>query len=158
MRYQHTQRNRLVPIVLTVAGLASLALLLRSGSAPLPLGARLTVIAAAVTLAVSGFVFSSLTVVIRDGQLSWWFGPGAIKKTVPLATIVAAEPTTTSVLNGLGIHLTGRGWLYNVAGRAAVLVRQVGGKQFLIGSDEPERLAEAIRSGTGSRESRRLDE
>lgn len=158
VRYQHTQRNRLVPIVLTVAALASLALLLRSGSEPLPLGPRLTVIAAAVALAGSGFVFSSLTVVIRDGQLSWWFGPGAIKKTVPLATIIAAEPTTTSAINGLGIHFTGRGWLYNVAGRAAVLVRQVGGKQFLIGSDEPERLAEAIRSGAGSRESRPLDE
>ena len=157
VRYQHTQRNGLVPIVLTIAALGSLTLLLRSGRVPLPLGARLTVIAAAVTLAVSGFVFSSLTVVIRDGQLSWWFGPGAIKKTVPLATIVAAEPTTTSAINGLGIHATGRGWLYNVAGRAAVLVRQVGGRQFLIGSDEPERLAEAIRSARDSWGSGLLD-
>lgn len=158
VRYQHTQRNRLVLILLTIAALGSLAVLLRSGPAPVPMGVRLTVIAAAITMVVSGFIFSSLTVTIRDGQLSWWFGPGAIKKTVPLSTIVAAEPTTTSLISGLGIHLTRRGWLYNVAGRDAVLVRQTDGKEFLIGSDEPEQLARAILSGAGSRGSRLLDE
>jgi hypothetical protein len=158
VRYQHTQRNRLVAILLTIAALGSLALLLRSGPAPMPAGVRLTVLAAAITMVVSGFIFSSLTVTIRDGQLSWWFGPGAVKKTVPLSTIVAAEPTTTSLISGLGIHLTRRGWLYNVAGREAVLVRQADGKEFLIGSDEPEQLAQAILSGAGSRGSRLLDE
>lgn len=152
MLYRHTQRNRAILALLSVAALISVALLLRGGPVPVPLGVRLTVLAAAITMLVSGFVFSSLTVVIRDGQLSWWFGPGVVKKTVPLSTIVAAEPATTSMISGLGIHLTGRGWLYNVAGRDAVLVRQVDGKQFLIGSDEPDRLAEAIRSGARSRD------
>jgi hypothetical protein len=133
---------------LSSAALVTLALQFRGGPVPVPIGIRLTAVAAAIAMVASGFVFSSLTVVIRDGQLSWWFGPGAIKKTVPLSTIVAAEPTTTSLMNGLGIHPTGRGWLYNVAGRDAVLVRQADGKQFLIGSDEPDRLARAILSGT----------
>jgi hypothetical protein len=157
MLYQHTQRNRLVVVLLSVGALVALALPL-GGSAPVPFGVRLTMIAAAVAMIAAGFVLSSLTVVVRDGQLSWWFGPGAVKKTVPLSTIVAAEPTTTSLINGVGIHLTGRGWLYNVAGRRAVLVRQADGKQFLIGSDEPDRLAQAILSGSGARGSRLLDD
>jgi hypothetical protein len=147
-----------MPVLLSVAALVFVALMLRAGPAPVPVGVRLTVLAAAIAMVGAAFVFSSLSVAVRDGHLSWWFGPGAIKKTVPLSTIVAAEPTTTSLINGLGIHPTGRGWLYNVAGRAAVLVRQADGKQFLIGSDEPWHLAEAIMSGTGSRGSRLLDE
>jgi len=98
-------------------------------------------------MAISAFAFSSLTVTVRDGQLSWWFGPGIVKKTVPLSTIVSAEPTTTSILNGRGIHLTGRGWLYNVGGRQAVLVTQQDGKRFLLGTDEPDSLAHVIMTG-----------
>jgi len=102
---------------------------------------------------VSAFAFSSLTIAVRDGQLSWWFGPGIVKKTVPLSTITSAEPTTTSIFNGWGIHLTGRGWLYNVAGRQAVLITQQDGKRFLLGTDEPDTLAQVIR--TGARSTRR---
>ena len=95
---------------------------------------------------IAAFVFSSLTIAVRDGQLSWWFGPGLVKKTVPVSTIASVEVTTTSLINGWGIHLTGRGWLYNVAGRDAVLVTQRDGKRFLLGTDEPEFLAQAIRA------------
>ena len=103
-------------------------------------------IAAAIVMVISAFAFSSLTIAVREGQLSWWFGPGLVKKTVPLSTIVSAEPTTTSILNGWGIHFTGRGWLYNVAGRQAVLVTRQGGKRFLLGTDEPDSLAHIIMS------------
>ena len=45
---------------------------------------------------------------------------------------------------GWGIHLTPRGGLYNVSGFRAVAVRLKGGKRFLLGTDEPERVCEAI--------------
>ena len=70
-----------------------------------------------------------------------------------LSTIVSAEPTTTSIINGWGIHLTGRGWLYNVTGRQAVLVTQQDGRRFLLGTDEPETLAQTIM--TAARNGRR---
>jgi hypothetical protein len=96
---------------------------------------------------VSAVVFSSLTIRVADGQLYWHFGPGVVKKSVPLSAIARTESTTTTFLNGWGIHLTSRGWLYNVAGRRAVHVQLRDGTQFLLGSDEPESLERAIAVG-----------
>jgi len=42
------------------------------------------------------------------------------------------------------VHRTRRGWLYNVAGFDAVLVRLKDGKSFLVGTDEPRRLKAAL--------------
>lgn len=146
--YQHTQRNATAFLLLNVAALIPIGLFLSSALPPGDVGARVTVLVAAVIMMVSSFAFSSLTITVRDGQLSWWFGPGIVKKTVPLSTIVSAEPTTISIFNGWGIHLTGRGWLYNVAGRQAVLITQQDGKRFLLGTDEPDSLAQIIMAAT----------
>ena len=144
--YQHTQRSTVALVVLTLGALIPIALVLSGTLSPVDLGVRLTVLSAGVAMMIAAFVFSSLTIAVRDGQLSWWFGPGLVKKTVPVSTIASVEVTTTSLINGWGIHLTGRGWLYNVAGQDAVLVTQRDGKRFLLGTDEPEFLAQAIRA------------
>jgi hypothetical protein len=145
--YHHTQRNAGAFFLLNLAALLPIGLFLSGAVPPGDVGARLTVLAAAVIMMVSAFAFSSLTIAVRDGQLSWWFGPGIVKKTIPLSTITSAEPTTTSIFSGWGIHLTGRGWLYNIAGRQAVFITQQDGKSFLLGTDEPDSLAEVIMTG-----------
>ena len=151
--YSHTQRSAASLFVFSLAALIPIGVLLSGALASADVGARITVLAAAVVMLISAFTLSSLTIAVRDGQLSWWFGPGIVKKTVPLSTIVAAEPATTSIISGWGIHLTGRGWLYNVSGREAVLVTQQDGKRFLLGTDEPDSLAHVIM--TGARNDRR---
>ena len=148
--YNHTQRSPAALIFLVLAALIPIGLLISGVLPPNDAGARLTLFVVTLVMLTSAYVFSSLTIEIRSGQLSWWFGPGVVKKTVPLSNIVSAEPTNTSVINGWGIHLTMRGWLYNIAGRRAVLVTQRDGKRFLLGSDEPERLAEAIMAASRS--------
>jgi hypothetical protein len=158
IQYRRTQRSRWVVAVFTAAAVIPVALLATGSYGPVETGARLTIGAASLALLLSALAFSSLTVVIRDGHLAWWFGPGVVRKTVPLSTIAAVEPTTTALIDGWGIHATARGWLYNVAGRGAVLVTQADGKRFLIGSDEPDRLAQAIRSAARSTGSRLLQE
>ncbi len=95
-------------------------------------------------LAICGFLFSSLTIQVTDRALRWQFGPGLIRKEVPLREIERAEVTETTLLQGWGIHYTSRGWLYNVSGFQAVGVRLKSGKQFLLGTDEPKRLCAAI--------------
>jgi hypothetical protein len=145
--YSHTQHSAAACFLFSLAALIPVSLLLGGAINGANVGARITMLAATVVMMLSAFAFSSLTIAVRDGQLSWWFGPGIVKKTVPLSTIVSAEPTTTSILNGWGIHLTGRGWLYNVAGRQAVLVIQQDGKRFLLGTDEPDGLAQVIIAG-----------
>ncbi len=148
--YSHTQRSAVSLFVFFLAALIPVGLALGGALGSADLGLRITVLAAAVVMLIAAFTLSSLTIAVRDGQLSWWFGRGIVKKTVPLSTIVSAEPTTTSIFNGWGIHLTGRGWLYNVAGRQAVLVRQQDGKRFLLGTDDPDSLAHVIMTGVRS--------
>jgi hypothetical protein len=92
-------------------------------------------------------VFSAVTIQITDRVLAWHFGPGLFRKAVPLADIAAAEVAQIGWLDGWGIHLTRRGWLYNVSGFRAVLVTQANGKSFLLGTDEPERLRLVILEG-----------
>ena len=95
-------------------------------------------------------LFSVLEISIDSQRLYWQFLPGFIKKSVLLADILEAKPTRSSFIYGWGIHYTNRGWLYNVSGFGAVHIRMRNGKQFMLGSDEPAALAEAINRSRGS--------
>jgi hypothetical protein len=53
------------------------------------------------------------------------------------------------VVSGFGVRVTMRGWLYSVSGRDAVIVGLRNGNQFLIGTDEPVKLADAINTALG---------
>lgn len=142
--YEHTQRSPRLRLLLTLAGAGTLVSLALPATRAVPFGARLTIGAAALAMFGSGLVFSSLTVRVADGHLAWHFGPGAMRRAVPLYDIASAEPTTTSWADGWGIHLTGRGWLYNEAGHDAVLVTKRDGTRFLLGTDEPAALVQAL--------------
>lgn len=140
VRYQHRQFAVAILASLLFAGLGCLTL----GLLPPPETRWvLLLVPLFLTFAV---LFSSLTVEVTQESLRWWFGPGFWRKQVALADIEKAEVTETKFIEGWGIHLTSRGWLYNVSGYGAVLVTQRDGKRFILGSDEPEMLAEAIRS------------
>jgi hypothetical protein len=89
-------------------------------------------------------VFASLSIEITDTRLRWKFGPGLIHKQVLLADIDHAEVTRTRWFEGWGIHFTSRGWLYNVSGFGAVAIKLKTGRQILLGTDEPERLASVL--------------
>jgi hypothetical protein len=132
---------------MSIAGVGTLLLMVLPATRPVELGVRLTVAVAAVAMIVSGLVFSTLTIAIDDERLSWHFGLGLFSKSVPLSEIVSAEPVRTTWIEGWGIHLTWRGWLYNVAGHNAVRFVLRSGKSFLLGTDEPAALVQAVRAG-----------
>ena len=96
-------------------------------------------------LMVCAVLFSSLSIEITGTHLRWSFGPGILRKEVLLADISDAEVTRTKFMEGWGIHLTRRGWLYNVSGWSAVVVKLKTGKQFLLGTDDAERLSAILR-------------
>ena len=107
---------------------------------------------AALVLLLAGSVvaFSTMTCTVGGeefrvacGLLGW---PG---KRVGLDDIAGVLPTKTALISGFGIRITTRGWLYSVSGRDAVIVGLRDGKQFLIGSDEPVKLADAINQALG---------
>jgi hypothetical protein len=91
-----------------------------------------------------GWVFSSLTVEVSATELTWFFGPGLWRKSIERDEIVSAIPVRNEWWWGWGIHLTPRGWLYNVSGMEAVEIVLRSGKMLRIGSDEASALADAL--------------
>jgi hypothetical protein len=138
IRYEHTQRGTVVVVSLLVG--AAFCLFLQVLIRP----PRFVLLVAAGVPVLSAFLFSSLTIQITDRALRWHFGPGLIQKQVSLSEIREVEATRIGFFCGWGIHLTPRGWLYNVSSFQAVAVRLKSGKGFLLGTDEPEQLCRAI--------------
>ncbi len=145
--YRHTQTGRLVlglfaTVAIVVIGLALVF--------SLPLGAPL------VSLAVFGalaYTFGRLTVVVGPDAVRVWFGPGWIRRTIPLSEIRAVRPVRNRWWYGWGIRRIPGGWMFNVSGLEAVELDLTTGGHFTIGTDEPEALAAAISeamSGAGA--------
>ncbi len=137
--YKHTQIGHVILVATGIPLVFSVAMVLVN-----PAEAVYWVIL--VVFALSVVLFASLTVEIADGLLKWSFGPGLIHKSVRLADIESVEALRPHWICGWGIHLTRKGWLYNVSGREAVHIRLKTGKQFLLGTDEPNELFAAIRA------------
>ncbi|MCH9765366.1 MAG: hypothetical protein K0U34_05175 [Alphaproteobacteria bacterium] len=141
--YQHTQRaTYLLPLFLV---LALLTFILAVAAVDVPAVNRLLYVLSAVLLA-AGWLFSSLTVAVTDDQLRWFFGPGFWNKSIARSEITSAQPVRTKWWYGWGIRMTPKGWLYNVSGLDAVAITTKSGKTVLIGSDEPQALAGALKS------------
>ena len=63
--------------------------------------------------------------------------------------IVSVDIVPVSFWSGIGIHLTLRGWVWNVAFGRGVQIHRCGGMPIVLGTDDPEALV-AQRSGAGA--------
>ena len=144
--YKHTQTGHVIIACMLIGCTVVLALNIALGKAGqlMPVGTLLAILVLCMLL------FSTMTIEIRDGRLRWSFGPGLIRKSVALADITGAELWKMRGIGAWGIHWGPQGWLYNVSGRRGVVVVLKSGKQFILGTDEPERLLAAIRSAIAS--------
>lgn len=95
-------------------------------------------------LAGVGSVFSSLTVLIDEKNLTASFALGWPRVVVPLADIAETQVVRNPWYYGWGIRLTPQGTLYNVSGLDAVQIKRKNGKTLRIGTDEPEQLRRAL--------------
>jgi hypothetical protein len=147
-RYAHVQVNWTSRLLFIVGAVVALLLPPYRGSY---LGADVALMAVVLALLVVGLVFSRLTVRIERDTLHVAFGPGWPRRVLRLADITSAEATRTRWFEGWGIRSTKRGWLWNVAGFDAVMLRLAGGKTLLVGTDKPQQLLRAIASARGGR-------
>ena len=135
--YRHTQIGLMLRVaaILPVAPLIGLGFIIDN---PLPL----TLLAA--VLVFLALAFSTLTIEVAPGVLSWRFGFGLWRRSVPLAEIASVTAVRNPWWYGWGIHKTPRGWLYNVSGLQAVEIVLKSGSVFRLGTDEAARLARAL--------------
>lgn len=115
-------------------------------------GKTLVLVVLLVTAAViagTTYLFSSLEVIVADGELTISFGPGVVRRSFSLTDVVKMRAMVTSPLSGWGIHYYTGGVLYNVYGRQAVELTMRDGRQVRVGTDEPQALLAALRAATG---------
>ncbi|MDD5095575.1 MAG: hypothetical protein PHV74_14545 [Dehalococcoidia bacterium] len=136
-RYKHTQVAYLIIIVMAATMVLIGIVLANAGMNWIAIGV-LVVIAAALVL------FSSLTVIINEDDLELRFGPGLIHERFKLHDIESSQIVRNRWYYGWGIRIAPNGWLYNVSGFQAVEIKFRTGKKSRIGTDDPQRLKEAI--------------
>jgi hypothetical protein len=141
--YEHRQAGWLMRITLVATLLLLIVMAVVPGLSPQPIPLLAPVIGG-VFAGVVGWTWGALTVRIQDGALHVRFGFGWPRKTVALTEIASVEVTRTTFWEGWGLHRTRRGWLYNVSGFDAVLLRLANGRSMMVGTDEPRRLKAAI--------------
>ena len=82
------------------------------------------------------------------GRIGW------IKKTVPYETVERIEPVTDRPLRefgGWGVRGFGTKQAWTAQGNRALVLHRVGGSLLYLGCEDPERLAERLRSAAGQR-------
>ena len=140
-KYEHTQIGYLIISVLFAA---TVFVAITGIIAPSDRGVLLIDAIIELILLICAIVFSKLTIKIDEETLQACFGIGLICKKVPLTEIVGCEPIRIRWWYGWGIHLTPYGWLYNVSGLDAVVIRLRNGRKFALGTDDPQALVDAI--------------
>lgn len=135
--YEHTQVGYLI-IVAIAAAMIAIGIILATS------GINVIAIAVLVVLAVALVLFPSLTVTICEEELIMQFGPGVIRKRFRLNDIQSCQAIRIPWYYGWGIRLTPRGTLFRVSGFHAVHIKLTSGKEYIIGTDVPQELEEAI--------------
>jgi hypothetical protein len=137
-RYEHTQVGYFITIAIVAAMVAIGIIMVNTG-------VNWIATTVLVVLAVVVVLFHSLTVVISGEELVVQFGLGVIRKRFKLNEIESCQAVRIPWYYGWGIRLTPQGMVFRVSGLHAVQIRLITGKEYLIGTDVPQELEEAIR-------------
>jgi hypothetical protein len=95
-------------------------------------------------LTMTAIIASSMTIEVNESEITWWFGPGVFRKSLPLEDVNTCRKVKNPVWMGLGIHAFGTGWIYNVSGLWGVEIELKSGALIRLGTDEPNYLVQAI--------------
>lgn len=147
-RYQHTQIGWMLIVVFAVAMLVIAILMAAEGPPRTDLPGWVAWMVLAILL-VCLILFATLTVTITGEALQIRFGPGIIRKSIPLKEIESCRVVHSPWYYGWGIRYTPHGWLFRVSGLQCVEVSLRNGRKYRIGTDVPAELDRAIRQAIG---------
>lgn len=94
-------------------------------------------------------LFASLTVAVNDNSVQIRFGIGLIRRRFSFSELERCEVVKNRWWYGWGIRRIPRGWLFNVSGLDAVELSMRNGRVHRIGTDEPQKLHQAIQMRLG---------
>jgi hypothetical protein len=140
IHYEHTQRGTLMIVTLLISTVVLAAIAYSSTGSP-----RWISSAVALGMVILAWLFSSLTVIVDDNEVRWYFGPGAWTYQMALSDITAARVVRNSWGNGFGIRMGPGFRLYNVSGLDAVELQLKSGEVRRIGTDDASGLAAALK-------------
>lgn len=149
MKYNHTQIGYLIVVMLSIVLLMFLSILIQLRSELEAVGFFVLLMVVIVAI-VSSFV--SLNVSIDSEYIRLKFGYGLIRKKFKLSEIASAKTVRNKWYYGWGVRV----WLFpkmiifNVSGFDAVELQMKNGSIFRIGTDEPEKLKNAISQNINS--------
>lgn len=95
---------------------------------------------------VLALMFWKLSIEVTQQQIIVRFGIGWIRKTIALADIKSCELSQHKWYWGWGIRYTGDGWMWNISGLQGVALHLKQGDVFRLGTDEPQKLQQAIQN------------
>lgn len=89
-------------------------------------------------------IFAAMTVKVSDQKMKIQFGLGAIRKEFLIRDIETFREVKHPWHYGWGIRYTPRGWIFRVSGNSGIELQMKSGKLYQVGTDEPQKLAEAL--------------
>ena len=143
-RYEHTQAGYFI-VVAIVAAMVAIGIAMANA------GVNWIATAVLVVLAVIVVLFHRLTVTIDEEELVVQFGPGVIRKRFKLNEVASCQAVRIPWYYGWGIRATPQGMVFRVSGFHAVQIKLIPGREYLIGTDVPQELEEAIRQAISHR-------
>ena len=145
MIYRHEQIGRIYVALLGFAAVVCFAFAFATRATSYAATEASLFIVAIITL--TCIAFARLTIEVDSSGLRWGMTFGFPSGFVPMEEIVSVDVVPVSFWSGIGIHLTLRGWVWNVALGRGVQIHRCGGMPIVLGTDEPEALVAAIGRG-----------
>lgn len=95
-------------------------------------------------------MFSKLSTTVSDGKITLVFKYGFPKKEILFSEIKSAELQKVTNWWGSGVKIMRHGSMWRAWGNTAIAIQKHDGRRIVIGSDNPDELLQAIRSGLGN--------
>jgi len=137
VKYMHVQRGDLLIGVLATTSSATLAAIWIASPALL---ASLVLLVQVMT----AVAYCSSVITETDGEVSVRYGPGWIRRTIPLREILSCRVVKSALAYGWGVRRGARGYSYQRSQSLAVELRLLSGRRVRLGTDRPLELLNAI--------------
>ncbi|MFH1074370.1 MAG: hypothetical protein V1752_04690 [Candidatus Firestonebacteria bacterium] len=138
--YKHKQQGWGIIGIVVVVLVVALFCLVRFGCIGFD-----PLLAGVVTVILVGMLFAEMTVIIDGEYLKVSFSMNIINIKFRFDEITSCKVVKNPWYQPWGIHYGGGRWFYNVSGYDAVEITLKNGNVHIIGTNEPEKLEQAIR-------------